>query len=118
MKRCTLYTCFIRGIIRRLILRAIVRKKENHGSIVVGQSRKITSSFLTRSYTTPNPAHNIPLQKPKALYHIINYHVTIGPDSRWDDLKSDKLQPGTLQSEKFCIKFTASCAGMERLVTC
>src|SRR5204863_6474893 len=53
MKRCTLYTCFIRGIIRRLILRAIVHKKENHGSIVVGKSRKFTSSFLTVTYRYP-----------------------------------------------------------------
>src|SRR5947199_8851548 len=50
MKRCTLHTCFIRGFIRRLILRAIVHKKENHGSIVVGESRKFTSSFLTYPY--------------------------------------------------------------------
>src|SRR5436190_24168374 len=42
------HTCFIRGFIRRLILRAIVHKKENHGSIVVGESRKFTSSFLTQ----------------------------------------------------------------------
>ena len=39
--------CFIHGFIRRLILQAIVHKKENHGSIVVGESRKFTSSFLT-----------------------------------------------------------------------
>src|SRR6266513_1834994 len=47
MKRCTLHMFFICGIIRRLILWAIVHKKENHGSIVVGESRKFTSSFLT-----------------------------------------------------------------------
>src|SRR5947209_7858791 len=47
MKRCTLHTCFICGIIRRLILWAIVHKKENYGSIVIAQSRKFTSSFLT-----------------------------------------------------------------------
>ena len=52
MKRCTLYTCFICGIIRSLILRAIVHKKENHGSIVVGESRKFTNSFLTLTKMT------------------------------------------------------------------
>src|SRR5947199_7874411 len=54
MKRCTLHTCFICGFIRRLILRAIVHKKENHGSIVVGESRKFTSSFLTTVWI-PSP---------------------------------------------------------------
>src|SRR5436305_4230293 len=48
------HTCFIRGFIRRLILRAIVHKKENHGSIVVGESRKFTSSFLTLFHTKKN----------------------------------------------------------------
>src|SRR2546421_13040541 len=52
MKRCTLHMCFICGIIRRLILWAIVHKKENHGSIVVGESRKFTNSFLTLTKMT------------------------------------------------------------------
>src|SRR2546421_87286 len=59
MKRCTLYTCFICGIIRSLILRAIVHKKENHGSIVVGQSRKFTSLFLTKTAPKIDPEEKI-----------------------------------------------------------
>src|SRR6266480_5102919 len=53
-----LYTYFICGFIRRLILRAIVHKKENHGSIVVGESRKFTSSFLTTIQKVKYMNHN------------------------------------------------------------
>src|SRR5439155_14450405 len=73
-----LYMCFIRGIIRRLILWASVHKKEIHGSIVVGQSRKFTSSFLTINSRIRVQSHFSPhLFAQKHLLSIIYKEVPL-----------------------------------------